>query len=66
MGTMKQNPRYNVISLRISDDEWQSVQELKARTSRSISNIMRDALVVFMQEEAFANGDAGFCHKENQ
>jgi predicted transcriptional regulator len=41
---MKQNPRYNVISMRISDEEKEILQNLMRTTRKSLSDIMREAL----------------------
>ena len=40
----KENPRYTVISLRISEEEHQHLKELLVKTSKSVSHFMRDAL----------------------
>ncbi len=44
MGSMKENPRYNVVSLRISDEEKAELDTVSRLTRKSISVIMRDAL----------------------
>jgi predicted transcriptional regulator len=44
MGTMKQNPRYNVVSMRVSDEEKQMLNLITAITRKSVSDIMREAL----------------------
>ena len=41
---MKENPRYNVISVRISDEEREVLQMISGRTLKSISEIMREAI----------------------
>jgi Ribbon-helix-helix protein, copG family len=43
-GEMKQNPRYNVISMRISDEEKEMLQNLILATRKSLSDLMREAL----------------------
>lgn len=55
MGRMKETPRYNVISLRISDGEWDLLREMRKQTKQSVSKIMREALFQFIGEE----GDGG-------
>lgn len=35
MGRMKENPRYNVISLRVSDEELESIEKLSGNNPRS-------------------------------
>jgi predicted DNA-binding protein len=44
MGRMRENPRYNVVSMRISDEERETLQSLVARTNMSVSDIMREAM----------------------
>jgi predicted DNA-binding protein len=44
MGRMSENPRYNVISMRISDEERETLQELMSTTRKSVSEIMREAM----------------------
>jgi ribbon-helix-helix CopG family protein len=44
MARMKENPRYNVISLRLSDEEMDFLQEITRRDNKCISEIVRDAL----------------------
>ncbi|HLO24549.1 MAG TPA: ribbon-helix-helix protein, CopG family [Geobacteraceae bacterium] len=41
---MKENPRYNVVSIRVSDDELEVLQEVSKATCKSISEIMREAM----------------------
>lgn len=47
MGRMRENPRYNVISMRISDEEREQLETLVRRTHKSVSDIMREAMEVF-------------------
>lgn len=44
MPAIKEHPRYNVISMRISDDEKAALQQVTRITNKSISNILREAL----------------------
>lgn len=46
MGRMRENPRYNVISMRISDEEREHLENLVQRTHKSVSDIMREAMEV--------------------
>ncbi len=50
MGAMKENPRYNVVSIRVSDDELEVLQEVSRATSKSISEIMREAMSLLRAE----------------
>lgn len=44
MGRMRENPRYNVISMRISDDERETLEMLMSATRKNVSDIMREAM----------------------
>ena len=44
MGRMRENPRYNVISMRISDEERESLERIMQETSMTVSDIMREAM----------------------
>jgi predicted transcriptional regulator len=41
---MKQNPRYNVISMRVSDEEKEMLQNIMRTSRKSLSDLMREAL----------------------
>ncbi len=47
MGKMRENPRYNVVSMRISDDERVELENLMSLTDKSVSSIMREAMLLF-------------------
>ena len=47
MGRMRENPRYNVISMRISDEERIELETLVSITDKSVSGIMREAMDLF-------------------
>lgn len=47
MGRMRENPRYNVISMRISDEERDTLQMIMETTQKSVSDIMREAMDLF-------------------
>ena len=44
MGRMRENPRYNVISMRISDDERATLDQIMYETNKSVSQLMREAM----------------------
>ncbi|TGU74913.1 ribbon-helix-helix protein, CopG family [Geomonas terrae] len=44
MGRMRENPRYNVISMRISDAERETLEMIMDTTKKSVSEIMREAM----------------------
>jgi len=47
MGRMRENPRYNVSSMRISDEERETLRQIMEATNKSVSDIMRDAMELF-------------------
>jgi len=47
MGRMREHPRYNVISMRISDEERDLLQMIMDTTDKSMSDIMREAMELF-------------------
>ena len=46
MPRYKETPRYNVISMRVSDDERESLQKFASQNALSISDMMRMAMQV--------------------
>lgn len=44
MGAKKKKPRYNVVSLRISNDEKQELDKVAKLSNRNISEVMREAV----------------------
>ena len=50
MGRMRENPRYNVISMRISDEERTTLEQLMDSTHKSVSDIMRDAMELLKKQ----------------
>jgi predicted DNA-binding protein len=44
MGKIKEQPRYNVISMRISDEEKEALEQVRRMTRKSVSDIMREAM----------------------
>ena len=55
MGAMKEHPRYNVVSLRISDEEKITLDAIASRLNLSISDLMREA--VGLVQGKLANGE---------
>lgn len=44
MGSMKEHPRYKVVSLRISNEEREALDDFAVLTQLSVSQIMREAM----------------------
>jgi len=51
MGSMKESPRYNVVSLRISDEEREALDDFVRQTRRSIFQLMREAMELLMHKD---------------
>ena len=47
MGKYKESPKYNVVSMRISDEEKLTLKEMTRRSSKSISQLMREAIRLY-------------------
>lgn len=48
MGKYKEQPKYNVLSIRVSDEERAFVDDIQRHTQKSISTLMREALLNYM------------------
>lgn len=48
----KDNPRYNVVSLRVTDAEKAALDEVSRRTRKSLSKVMREAILLYSREES--------------
>ena len=46
----KNNPRYNVVSLRVTDKEKADLDEVARRTRKSLSVVMREAIRLYSRE----------------
>lgn len=44
MGRYKEKPRYKIVSLRLSDEEWAELMVVCHKTSKTVSEFLRDAL----------------------
>ena len=44
MSRMKEFPRYNIVSIRVTDEEMNALAQLKVEQNRSFSRIIREAL----------------------
>jgi len=50
MPNNKTNPRYNVVSLRISDEEKAVLDEVSHRTRKSLSRVVREAIQLYSRD----------------
>ena len=46
----KENPRYKVVSLRVTDAEKAILDEVTRRTRKSLSKVMREAIQLYSRE----------------
>ena len=46
----KENPRYNVVSLRVTDEEKAALDEVTRRTRKSLSKVMREAIMLYSRD----------------
>ena len=46
----KEHPRYNVVSLRVTDAEKAALDEIMQRTRKSLSMVMREAILLYSHE----------------
>ena len=54
MAIMKETPRYNVVSVRITDEEKKTLEEATRLSKKTVASIIREALrQLTHQNEAF-------------
>ena len=47
MGKCKEKPKYNVLSIRVTDEEKALMDEMKQSTRKSISTLLREAIQLY-------------------
>jgi predicted transcriptional regulator len=47
---MRENPRYNVISMRISDEEREALEQIVRTSRKSVSDLMREAMEMLTRQ----------------
>ena len=50
MSNSKANSRYNVVSLRVSDEEKATLDEVSRRTRKSLSRVVREAIQLYARD----------------
>ena len=43
----KESPKYNVLSIRVTDEEKALMDEIKQNTRKSISTLLREAMLMY-------------------
>jgi predicted transcriptional regulator len=51
MGKYKEEPRYTVISMRVSDEEKALLDEMRRTAHKSISTLMREAVFRYTSQQ---------------
>lgn len=59
MPNSKLKPRYNVVSLRISDEEKAALDEMTRRTRKSLSAVVREAILLYSREVTLCSRASG-------
>ena len=44
MANYKKHPRYNVVSIRVSDEERENLEMMARETNKKVSELMREAI----------------------
>ena len=47
MGKYKKDPKYNILSIRVTDEEKAIMDDLKQSTRKSISTLLREAIHLY-------------------
>lgn len=47
MGKYKENPKYNVVSIRVSDEEKAILDEISRRERTTVTDLMRAAITTY-------------------
>ena len=47
MGKYKENAKYNVVCMRVSEEEKLALEELMRKSSKTISGLMREAIELY-------------------
>ena len=49
MGKYKEAPRYNIVSVRVTDDEYEELHTISSAHNKRISDLLRDALLATLE-----------------
>ncbi|HXE98682.1 MAG TPA: ribbon-helix-helix domain-containing protein [Dongiaceae bacterium] len=60
MANNKENPRYKVISLRVTDAEKAAIDEVTRRTRKSLSKVMREAMLLYSRDVLLFSPSSGY------
>ena len=54
MKQYKRNPRYHIVSVRVSDEERETLEKLSRECNKNVSDLMREALQVMVPRQLSA------------
>ncbi len=54
MGKYKEHPKYNVLSIRVTDEEKALLNEISRRERTSITDLMRTAITIYTSCSEFS------------
>ncbi|MBC7963895.1 MAG: ribbon-helix-helix protein, CopG family [Steroidobacteraceae bacterium] len=60
MSNIKDNPRYNVISLRVSDQEKAVINEVSRLTRKSVSQVMLEAIRSYSRDVSLFSAESRY------
>lgn len=60
MSNSKINPRYNLVSSRISDEEKAVLDEVSQRTRKTLSTIVREAIQLYSRDVTLFSSDSKY------
>ncbi|MDD2850537.1 MAG: ribbon-helix-helix protein, CopG family [Desulfuromonadaceae bacterium] len=49
MGKYKDNPKYNILSIRVTDEQKAQLDEMKRHTQKSTSMLMNEAMYLLLK-----------------
>jgi hypothetical protein len=50
MPRMKEKPRYNVVSMRVTDEELEALERATRKTRKNVSSLMREAMWLLQRD----------------
>lgn len=56
----KDNPRYKVVSMRVTDEEKAALDEVTRRTRKSLSKVMREAILLYSRDVTLFSSSNGY------
>ena len=54
MARYKEHPRYHILSIRLSDQEFESLEELSKQSNKKVSELIREAIRIIVPQQMSA------------